>query len=105
MSLAHTLLPTLLAILAIAPLASAQSLAELTERARSYDAVWQARQAETAAAYSRSEQARAGLLPTVGLQAGASRARPAPGGLSRVDPGGSIDRMRGAQPQPATVPR
>ncbi len=75
MSLAHTLLPTLLAILAIAPLASAQSLAELTERARSYDAVWQARQAETAAAYSRSEQARAGLLPTVGLQAGASRAR------------------------------
>lgn len=66
---------TLLAILACAPLAQSQSLVELAERARGFDAVWQARQAETDAAYSRSEQARAGLLPSVGLQAGASRAR------------------------------
>ncbi|WP_159912061.1 TolC family outer membrane protein [Pantoea sp. 18069] len=66
---------TLLALLAFAPLAPAQSLVELAERARGFDAVWQARQAETDAAYSRSEQARAGLLPSVGLQAGASRAR------------------------------
>lgn len=57
------------------PLAQAQSLVELTERARSFDATWQARQAETDAAYSRAEQARAGLLPSVGLQAGASYAR------------------------------
>ncbi len=59
----------------LAPLAQAQSLVELTERARSFDAVWQARQAETDAAYRRAEQARAGLLPSVGLQAGASYAR------------------------------
>ncbi|MFC7208158.1 TolC family outer membrane protein [Comamonas endophytica] len=57
------------------PLASAQSLVELVERARGHDAIWQARQAETDAAYSRSEQARAGLLPSVGLQAGANRTR------------------------------
>ncbi|MCT9811836.1 TolC family outer membrane protein [Acidovorax sp. Be4] len=60
---------------ALTPSAQAQSLVELTERARSFDAIWQARQAETDAAYSRAEQARAGLLPSVGLQAGVSRAR------------------------------
>lgn len=66
---------TLLAMLAFAPLAQSQSLIELAERARGFDAVWQARQAETDAAYSRSEQARAGLLPSVGLQLGANHAR------------------------------
>ena len=71
---AGTLL-ALLACLGAAPLAQAQSLVELMERARGYDATWQARQAETDAAYSRSEQARAGLLPSVGLQAGATRTR------------------------------
>jgi outer membrane protein len=60
---------------ALTPSAQAQSLVELTERARGFDAIWQARQAETDAAYSRAEQARAGLLPSVGLQAGVSRAR------------------------------
>lgn len=63
------------AMAALAAPASAQSLLEMTEQARSFDATWQARQAETAAAYSRAEQARAGLLPSVGLQAGASYAR------------------------------
>ena len=52
----------------------AQSLSQLLEQARGFDAQWQAQQAEARAAQSRADQARAGLLPSVGLQAGASRA-------------------------------
>lgn len=52
-----------------------QSLSELVAKARGYDAPWQAQQAETQAAASRAEQARAGLLPSVGLQAGATTTR------------------------------
>lgn len=49
-----------------------QSLSELAARARGYDAPWQAQQADAQAAASRADQARAGLLPSVGLQAGAN---------------------------------
>ena len=49
--------------------ARAQSLTELVELARGYDAQWQAQQADVRATHSRAEQARAGLLPSVGLQA------------------------------------
>jgi len=55
--------------------AQAQSLSELVELARGYDAPWQAAKAQFDATGSRAEQARAGLLPSVGLTGGASYAR------------------------------
>nr|WP_169728604.1 TolC family outer membrane protein [Comamonas composti] len=48
------------------------TLSELVARARGFDAQWQAQQADARATASRAEQARAGLLPSVGLQAGVS---------------------------------
>jgi len=54
--------------------AQAQSLSELVELARGYDAPWQAAKAQFDATGSRAEQARAGLLPSVGLTGGASYA-------------------------------
>ncbi|GKT25920.1 TolC family outer membrane protein [Acidovorax sp. SUPP3334] len=52
--------------------AQAQSLSQLVEIARSYDAPFQAAKAQFDAAGSRAEQARAGLLPSAGLSAGAN---------------------------------
>jgi outer membrane protein len=52
--------------------ATGQNLSELVAKARGYDAQWQAQQADAQAAASRAEQARSGLLPSVGLQAGAN---------------------------------
>lgn len=52
--------------------ASAQNLVDLVNKARGYDAAWLSSRAALDAAVSRGEQARAGLLPSVGLQAGAS---------------------------------
>lgn len=52
--------------------ATGQNLSELAAKARGYDAQWQAQQADAQAAASRAEQARSGLLPSVGLQAGAN---------------------------------
>ena len=85
------------------PLAQAQSLSELAALARSYDAPWQAARAQLDAAGSRAEQARAGLLPSAGLSAGASYARTdvnrpsvelnAP--TMRFRPGTPIARQRG----------
>ncbi|WCM91160.1 TolC family outer membrane protein [Acidovorax sp. NCPPB 2350] len=71
-------LRALAAALALAVLAApvhAQSLSSLMEMARAYDAPLQAAMAEASAAGSRAEQARAGLLPSAGLSAGASYAR------------------------------
>lgn len=51
----------------------AQSLSELVAQARGYDASWQAQQADARAAASRADQAMSGLLPSVGLSAGANR--------------------------------
>ena len=53
--------------------AQAQTLSELVAQARGYDASWQAQQADARAAASRADQALGGLLPSVGLQAGANR--------------------------------
>lgn len=53
--------------------AQAQSLSELVAQARSYDASWQAQQADARAAASRADQARSGLLPSVGLSGGVNR--------------------------------
>ncbi|WP_294255486.1 TolC family outer membrane protein [uncultured Comamonas sp.] len=51
----------------------AQTLSELVNQARSHDATWQAQQADARAAASRADQALSGLLPSVGLSAGANR--------------------------------
>ncbi|MDO8277529.1 MAG: TolC family protein, partial [Burkholderiaceae bacterium] len=53
--------------------AQAQSLVELYESARSYDASYQSAKAQYDANQFRAEQARAGLLPSANLTAGASR--------------------------------
>ena len=53
--------------------ANAESLLELYDSARGYDAALQAARAQYDATAYRAEQARAGLLPSVGLSAGVSR--------------------------------
>ena len=51
----------------------AQSLIELYESARAYDATWQSAKAQYDANLFRAEQAKAGILPSANLSAGASR--------------------------------
>lgn len=55
--------------------AHAQSLLELVEQARGFDAPWQSARAQYDATVSRGEQARAGLLPSVAAQAGVTYGR------------------------------
>lgn len=55
--------------------ARAESLLELYEMAKAYDATWQGARAQYEANLARAEQARAGLWPTAGLQASATRNR------------------------------
>jgi len=62
-------LPLAIGLASLAGTAQAQSLLELYESARGYDAAWQSARAQYDAAVARGEQARAGLLPTVGLGA------------------------------------
>ncbi|VTU24413.1 Outer membrane protein TolC precursor [Variovorax sp. PBL-H6] len=57
---------------AIALPAHGQSLVELYESARGYDATYQAARAQYDANLARAAQAKAGILPSVGLSAGAS---------------------------------
>lgn len=66
------LLPLTVAIGAAFP-AQAQSLQALYESARAYDATYQSAKAQYDANLFRAEQARAGVLPSAGLSAGASR--------------------------------
>ena len=54
--------------------AQAQSLVELLNAARSYDAPWQSAKAQLDASMARADQARAGLLPSAALSGGISRA-------------------------------
>ena len=54
--------------------AQAQSLLELYESAQGYDATYQSAQAQYQATQARAAQAHAGLLPSVGLSAGITRA-------------------------------
>ncbi|WP_422584247.1 TolC family outer membrane protein [Polaromonas sp.] len=61
------------ALAALAPLAKAQSLVELYESARAFDASYQSAKLQYDANLARADQARAGILPTAGLSAGASR--------------------------------
>jgi len=60
---------------ALAEPAQAQSLVQLLESARSYDAPWQSAKAQFDASVARADQARAGLLPNVALSGGVSRAQ------------------------------
>ncbi len=61
-----------MAVSLIALPAQAQSLKDLYEAARGFDATFLAAQAQFEADRARAEQARAGVLPSVGLSAGAS---------------------------------
>ena len=58
---------------ALAPV-QAQSLVELLNAARSYDAPWQSTKAQLDASVARADQARAGLLPSAALSGSVSRA-------------------------------
>ena len=63
----------LLTTLAAATGASAQNLVTLYESARGYDSAYQSARLQFDANVARADQARAGILPSVGLGAGASR--------------------------------
>ena len=70
------LLPLMAAIgAALAGPAHAQGLLELYESARAYDGAWQSARAQYDANLYRAEQAKAGLLPSANLAAGANRSR------------------------------
>jgi outer membrane protein len=61
------------ALAALAPLAQAQSLVELYESARAFDANYQSAKLQYDANLARADQAKAGILPSAGLSAGVSR--------------------------------
>jgi outer membrane protein len=58
---------------ALAAPVRAESLLELYESARAYDATWQSAKAQFDANLFRAEQAKAGILPSANLSAGATR--------------------------------
>ncbi|MES2398972.1 MAG: TolC family outer membrane protein [Pseudomonadota bacterium] len=60
-------------LMAWAPQARAQSLVELYESARAFDASYQSAKLQYDANLARADQAKAGILPSAGLSAGASR--------------------------------
>ena len=68
------LLPLFIALgAAFSTSASAQSLVDLYASARGFDATYQSAQSQYAATVAKADQAKALLLPTVGLSAGVSR--------------------------------
>jgi outer membrane protein len=60
-------------LMAVAPMAQAQSLVELYDSARAFDATYQSAKLQYDANLARADQAKAGILPTAGLAAGVSR--------------------------------
>jgi outer membrane protein len=78
------------ALMVLAPAAQAQSLVELYQSARAFDAVYQSAKLQYDANLARAEQARAGILPTAGLAAGVSRT-----GFENTNP--SVDRSYNSQ--------
>ena len=60
-------------LLTLAPVAQAQSLVALYESARAFDASFQSAKLQYDANLARADQARAGILPSAGLSAAASR--------------------------------
>ena len=74
MTLTRTALPVFAALVFLAaPMARAQGLVALYESARAYDAGYQSARLQFDANLARAEQAKAGILPTAGVSAGASR--------------------------------
>jgi outer membrane protein len=68
------LLPLLVALgTAFSGMAQAQSLVELFDAAKSFDATYQSARSQAQATIAKGEQARAGLLPSVGLDASATQ--------------------------------
>ncbi len=61
------------ALLALAQPVQAQSLVELYESARAFDATYQSAKLQYDANLAKADQAKAGILPTAGVSAGASR--------------------------------
>ncbi len=61
------------ALIAMSAPAQAQSLIELYESARAFDATYQSAKLQYDANLAKAEQAKAGVLPTAGIAAGASR--------------------------------
>ncbi len=61
------------ALTTLAPSAQAQSLVELYESARAFDATYQSARLQYDANLARADQAKAGILPNAGLAAGVSR--------------------------------
>ncbi len=59
--------------IAVAPAAQAQTLIELYESARAFDATYQSARLQYDANLARADQARAGILPSANLAAGVSR--------------------------------
>ncbi len=59
-------------LLSMAPMAKAQSLVELYESARAFDASYQSARLQYEANLARAEQGRAGILPTAGISATAT---------------------------------
>ena len=72
-SLLRRAMSVAMALLGVAPLAQAQSLVELYESARAFDATYQSAKLQYDANLARADQARAGILPTAGFAAGVSR--------------------------------
>ena len=79
-----------LALAAIAPFAKGQSLVELYESARAFDASYQSAKLQYDANLARADQAKAGILPTAGLAAGVSRT-----GFDNTNP--AVDRSFSTQ--------
>ena len=61
------------ALFAVAPAVQAQSLVELYDSARAYDASYQSAKLQYEANLAKADQAKAGILPTAGLAAGVTR--------------------------------
>jgi outer membrane protein len=78
------------ALLVAAPLAQAQSLLELYDAARTFDASYQSARLQYDANLARAAQAQAGILPTAGLAAGVSRT-----GFENTNP--AVDRSFNSQ--------
>lgn len=88
------------AVLCCTSAAHAQSLVELTEQAQTYDAAWQSARAQYEATLSQSAQAKAGLLPQIGIQAGSqyNETRVRGDFLSRLDARQDSASLQATQP-------
>ena len=84
-------------LLGLSGWAQAQSLIELYDAARGYDATYQSAKLQMDATLSRTDQAIAGILPTVTSTAGLSRSNIVGMVVSPAIPATTYDRIYGAQ--------